>query len=105
VDSIDPNRPIYQGENLIFRDSMTGADREMDYALVDVQASYVRLLRGANPMFIRTRFTLNNYIDMLLTCQNAVRVGSSDEADVVLSVGRNDNKDTVCLIDEGFFLK
>ena len=105
VDSIDPGKPIYQGENLIFRDSMTGADREMDYALVDVQASYVRLLRGANPMFVRTRFTLNNYIDMLLTCQNAVRVGSSDEADVVLSVGRNDNKDTVCLIDEGFFLK
>lgn len=95
---------IYQAENLIFRDDMTGAGRSMTYALVDVKNGAVRIQRGAKYPFVRTSFPLGAYIDLLIEAQGATRVAAPDQADVVLSVGRTDKEDAICLIDEGFFL-
>ncbi len=95
---------IYQAENLIFRDDMTGAGRSMTYALVDVKNGAVRIQRGAKYPFVRTSFPLGAYIDLLIEAQGATRVAAPDQADVVLSVGRTDKEGAICLIDEGFFL-
>lgn len=98
------NPKVYQAENVIFRDDMTGMGRRMNYALIDVPYGYVRILRGANYPFTRTSFTLGAYIMMLLASQEATLVNTREEADVVLSIGRTEEEGAICLIDENFFL-
>ena len=102
---IDLDPAIYQADNVVFRDDMTGEGRTMTYALIDVVNGYVRLLRGAEYPFERTAFTLDAFVDMLLDTQGATRVDEREDAEVVLSVGRTEDEDAICLIDEGFFLK
>ena len=95
---------IYQPENVIFRDDMTGEGRHMDYAYIDCGGCYVRIVRGAKMPVTHTAFTLETYLDMLFTTQDATRVDTREEAEVVLSVGRTEDEEAICLIDEGFFL-
>lgn len=101
--ALDPQ--AYQAENVIFRDDLAGSGFRMDYAFIDVVDGYVRILRGANHPFTRTPFNLAAFVEMLLAAQGAQRVDSPEDADVVLSVGRSEDEDAICLIDEGFFLR
>ena len=96
--------PIYQAKNVIFRDDMAGAGVNMTYAIIDVANSTVRLMRGANYPFVRSSFSLGSYIDLLIEAQGATVASSREEADVVLAVGRSEDENAICLIDEGFFL-
>ena len=96
---------IYQQDNVIFRDDMTGDGRSMDYAYIDCEGRYVRIVRGAKMPVERTAFSLEAYLDLLFAAQGATRVDVREKAEAVLSIGRTEDEDAICLIDEGFFLK
>ena len=48
--------------------------------------------------------TPGNYLEALFEAQGATLVGSPEEADIRMCVGRSDEEDVVSLFDEGFFI-
>lgn len=110
VGDTSPDVELYNSQNILFHDDMTGSGRMMDYALVAIKEHFVRILRGANIPFIRNAFTLESYMGLLFEAQNAQVVDDIADADVVVCVGRPAaaeiaGKKTISLIDEGFFIK
>lgn len=110
VGDTDPDVELYNSENVLFHDDMTGDGNAMDYAMVDIPNHFVRILRGTSMPFTRNAFTLDAYIELLLDAQNATVVDDIEQADMVLSVGRAtagdiDGRPVVSLIDEGFFIR
>lgn len=104
VDGISRNHVIYDGKNLLFRDDMTGEGRSMDYALIDVQDSYVRIMRGAQFPFVKTQFTLEAYLRALFAAQQVELVDDAEDAELEVCVGRSDKEGVISLFDEGFFI-
>lgn len=105
VGDTEPDAALYTGRNVLFHDDLVCAGRSLDYALIDVKERWIRILRGAEIPFKANGFALGAYIQTLLDAQGATIALSKADADVVLSVGRSDDEDALCLIDEGFFLK
>lgn len=94
---------IYKGSNVMFHDDLTGEGRTLLYAVVDCRDNCVKISRGDVP-FTRSDYTLGNYIFDLVESQGATLVAERGDAEVVLSVGRSEDEDAICLVDEGFFL-
>lgn len=104
VGSTDRSTELYSADNVLFRDDLTGEGSTMRYALIDFPNHYVRILRGANVPFVRTMFTLDAYLRLLLEAQEATLVETPEEAELRVCVGRSDDPAVVSLFDEGFFV-
>lgn len=104
VGGVDRDHVIYDGKNLLFRDDMTGSGTRMDYALIDVQDSYVRILRGTKFPFVKTQFTLEAYLRALFAAQGVELVDDAEDADIEVCVGRSDKDGVISLFDEGFYI-
>ena len=98
------NVKLYNSENLLFRDDLTGEGSSMSYALVNVPDHYVRIMRGASLPVGNVGFSLGRYLELLLEAQGATLVETPDEAELRVCVGRSDDPEVVSLFDEGFFL-
>lgn len=98
------NAVLYDRKNLLFRDDMTGDGRSMDYALIDVENGYVRILRGTKFPFVRTMFTLETYLRALFDAQGVTVVDDPDEAELEVCVGRSEKEGVISLFDEGFYI-
>ena len=95
---------LYDAQNLLFRDDLTGAGTRMSYAIVNFPGHYVRIMRGADLPAGDVGFALGDYLVALLEAQDATLVADSGDADVRICVGRSDDSEVVSLFDEGFFL-
>ena len=95
---------LYDRKNILFRDDMTGEGRSMDYALIDVENGYVRILRGTKFPFIKTMFTLETYLRALFDAQGATVVDDPEEAELQVCVARSEKEGVISLFDEGFFI-
>ena len=104
VDDTSRDVKLVNPENVIFRDDLTGQGDWLVYAVVNFQNHYVRLLRGADIPLGDVDFSLGNYLEALFEAQGATLVGSPEEADIRMCVGRSDEEDVVSLFDEGFFI-
>lgn len=104
VSSTGARTVLYDRRNLLFRDDMTGTDRSMDYAFIDVANGYVRILRGTRFPFNRTRFTLEAYLRALFEAQGATVVSDPEDADIEVCVGRSEKEGVISLFDENFYV-
>ena len=95
---------LYDAQNLLFRDDLTGAGTRMSYAIVNFPGHYVRIMRGADLPAGDVGFALGDYLVALLEAQDATLVADPGDADVRICVGRSDDSEAVSLFDEGFFL-
>ena len=95
---------LYNAQNLLFRDDLTGAGARMSYAIVNFPGHYVRIMRGADLPAGDVGFSLGDYLAALLEAQGATLVADPDEADARMCVGRSDDPEVLSLFDEGFFL-
>jgi hypothetical protein len=95
---------LYNAENLLFRDDLKGSGRNMSYAVINVPNHYVRILRGASLPLTDVDFSLGSYLNMLFRAQEVTLVGTPDEADLLVCVGRSDNPEVISLFDEGFYI-
>lgn len=105
VGSTSPDYALYDPRNVLFHDDIKAKGRGMLYAYIDVPGHFVRILRGEYGYL--TDFTLAEYLDTLLKAQGCTAVETPEEADCVITIGRDDTDfgcETHCLIDEGFFL-
>lgn len=95
---------LYNPENLLFRDDLTGTGLKMNYAVINVPYHYVRILRGPNVPIGNVSYSLKEYLDDLFEAQEVVLVDTPDEAELQVCVGRSDDPAVVSLFDEGFFI-
>ena len=98
------NVKIYNPENLLFRDNLTGSGTTMAYAVVNFPNHYVRILRGAALPLGDVGFALGDYLAALFEAQDVTLVATPEEAEVRVCVGRSDDPTVVSLFDEGFYL-
>lgn len=95
---------LYNAQNLLFRDDLTGSGTKIAYAVVNFPNNYVRILRGANLPVGDVGFALGDYLAALFEAQGVTPVATPEEADVRVCVGRSDDPTVVSLFDEGFYL-
>lgn len=95
---------LYNSQNLLFRDDLSGAGRSMSYAVVNIPDHYVRILRGANLPLGKVTFSLGDYLADLFQAQGAKQVDDPEQAEVRVCVGRSDDPAVLSLFDEGFFI-
>lgn len=95
---------IYNPENLLFRDDLTGSGTRLAYAVVNFPNHYVRIMRGAELPLGDVGFALGDYLAALFEAQDVTLVAAPEEAEVRVCVGRSDDPTVVSLFDEGFYL-
>ena len=95
---------LYNPENLLFRDDLTGEGTSMHYAVINVPGHYVRIMRGASMPLDTVDFSLGAYLDVLFETQDVTLVATPEEADLCVCVGRSDDPQVISLFDEGFYL-
>ena len=95
---------IYNPENLLFRDDLTGRGTRLAYAVVNFPNHYVRIMRGADLPLGDVGFALGDYLAALFEAQDVTLVATPEEAEVRVCVGRSDDPSVVSLFDEGFYL-
>ena len=95
---------IYNPENLLFRDDLTGSGTRLAYAVVNFPNHYVRIMRGAELPLGDVGFALGDYLAALFEAQEVTLVATPEEAEVRVCVGRSDDPTVVSLFDEGFYL-
>lgn len=95
---------IYNPENLLFRDDLTGSGTRLAYAVVNFPNHYVRIMRGAELPLGDVGFALGDYLAALFEAQDVTLVATPEEAEVRVCVGRSDDPTVVSLFDEGFYL-
>ena len=105
VPDTDPTYEIYSSENVLFHDDMTGQGNSMDYAMIDVPGHFVRIMRGMSLPFRHNGFTLELYVNLLLRSQGCTLVESKEDAEIVLAIGRSEDKEAISLIDNAFFIE
>ncbi len=95
---------IYNPENLLFRDDLTGSGTRLAYAVANFPNHYVRIMRGAELPLGDVGFALGDYLAALFEAQEVTIVAAPEEAEVRVCVGRSDDPTVVSLFDEGFYL-
>ena len=98
------NVKLYNSQNLLFRDDLTGRGNAMTYAVINFPQHYVRILRGSDIALSEAGFSLGDYLDLLFEAQGVTLVESPEEADLCVCVGRSDDSNVVSLFDEGFYV-
>lgn len=104
VGSLGRSTVLYNPENLLFRDDLTGKGTNMDYAVINVPDHYVRILRGSDMPIGDVGFSLGSYLESLFEAQEVTLVATPEEAELCVCVGRSDDPEVVSLFDEGFYL-
>ena len=110
VSSIGEKIALYDPKNCFFSHELKGGENCMQYGYIDVPNRCLKFVGkpAENPydrkvMPKRTRFTLQEYLNVLLKAQNAVLTDSREEADVVLTLEKGKDGE-ISLLDEDYFL-
>ena len=103
---------LYDPKNCFFTHYLTGKYRKINYGYVDVQNRVIVFDGAVNneqgyygTMVRNNAFSLNKYLDVLFSSQNAQTASTADEADIVLIMGKPSKENEVSLIDNNFFME
>lgn len=101
----------YSPANCFFTHRLTQTTRNLFYGYIDVEKRFVRFIGKPNmngwaeQYTEDTTFSLQEYLDMVLEGQEVRLTESEEEADVVLTMGKGLEENSVSLVDENFFLE
>lgn len=96
--------PLYSPAACFFSHKLVSDARGLLYGRILPKKRVIRYIgepERAGELSLEIRFSVSDYIGMLLESQDAQSVSSPEEADIVLSVAGGGD---VSLIDENFFL-
>ena len=114
VDKISQEVQHYNPKNCFFTHTMTQKARTLFFGYIDVQGRFVRFIgkpdtRGwdSRPEIesAGTLFSLREYLDCVLEGQGAQEVGSPEEADLIITMGKSKDEKGISLVDNNFFLE
>ena len=103
---------LYDPANCFFTHVLRQDVRFLHYGYINVKERYVRFtgipdsrdFASALEADPAGTFYVQEYLDLLLQGQEAVLVGTPEEADLILSVGKSKEDGAVSLIDSNYFL-
>ena len=114
VEHAGQNVKLYNPQNCFFTHKMTQKTRSLFYGYIDVQNRCVRFVGQPNSgrwagrpdiESAEARFSLRSYLNCILEGQEAQEVASSEEADVILTMGKSSDEKGISLTDNNFFLE
>ena len=110
VSSVAESVNLYNPKNCFFTHYLTSNNVTMYYGYVDIK-NRVIITRCKpdtdtylNKMPIIPGFSLDTYLDMLLTEQGVTKVSNKEDADVILVMGKPSAENEISLIDNNFFM-
>ena len=104
---------LYSPANSFFTHEIHQKTAKMYYGYVDIQNRFVRFVGKPNYLSnasmgivedMRKIISLEEYLNMLFSSQEAVRTDSPEEADLILTIGKSTNPNALSLLDANFFL-
>ena len=112
VNRFRQNVKLYDPANCFFTHELKQETRFLNYGYIDVRERFVRFVgKPFSRDFVShpeqdpdTSFYVQNYLDILIKAQKASYVDSPEMADVILTVGKSTLPNSICLIDNNFFL-
>ena len=105
---------LYDRKNCFFTHNLTQNTTYVQYGCIDVQNRFVRFIgqpdawdawRSPEVEADAPAFTLKDYLNCLLEAQQTVPVSDRAEADLVLTMGKSAQENSLSLIDHNFFLE
>ena len=103
----DGDASLYDPKNLYFHHDLTKSNKKtLDYGVFNLANRTLRLLSEKETVskFVnQINFSLMDYLQLLAKAQNFTFVDSREEADVVVTLDKQEN--TYCLIDKNFLLE
>jgi len=114
VDKIGATVKHYDPANCFFTHELTQNLRSLFYGFVDMKNRYVRFVGKPNDNYWddapylenpAQMFSLSDYLDTLLDGQQARIVENAADADVILTMGKGLESNSLSLVDHNFFLE
>lgn len=101
---------LYDPKNCFFSHNLSSESRFIKYGTIIPEKRLLQVIVDNNKeqtkdsysAFLSNIFSIYDYIEMLLSAQNSILVDKEDEADIVLSVDKQNGK--ISIIDENYFL-
>ena len=113
VNDLGENVEFYSPANSFFIHEIHQKTKQLFYGYVDIQNRFIRFVGKPNYLSngsmgivedMRKIISLEEYLNMLFSSQEAVRTDSPEEADLILTIGKSTNPDALSLLDTNFFL-
>lgn len=104
---------LYSPANSFFTHEIHQKTKQLYYGYVDIQNRFIRFVGKPNYLSnasmgivedMRKTISLEEYLNMLFSSQDAVRTDSPEEADLILTIGKSTDPDALSLLDANFFL-
>ena len=104
---------LYSPANSFFTHKIHQKTKRLYYGYVDIQNRFIRFVGKPNYLAnasmgivedMRKIISLEEYLNILFSSQDAVRTDSPEEADLILTIGKSTNPDALSLLDANFFL-
>ena len=113
VNDIGENVKLYSPANSFFTHQIYQKTRRLYYGYVDIQNRFVRFI--GQPNFgsyasmglvkdMLKSISLEEYLDILFAGQEAAKVSSPEEAELILTIGKSTRANALSLLDANFFL-
>lgn len=94
---------LYAPKNVVFQEDLNSKGTDLQYAYVDIDNKALRFMRGVSCAG-EYSYTLKNYLDDITEAWGIDLVDSSEQADVVVSLGKVKGSEAIDMLEENFFL-
>ena len=114
VNHAKQNVDLYNPKNCFFTHRLSQNTRNLFYGYIDVQRRFVRFIGQPNRSYWAAKpeieneekmFSMQDYLDCVLEGQDAIIVDRAENADVILTMGKGMNENSISLVDNNFFLE
>lgn len=113
VEDFGEDVELYSPANSFFTHEIHQKTKQLYYGYVDIRNRFIRFVGKPNYLSnasmgivedMRKTISLEEYLNMLFSNQEAVRTDSPEEADLILTIGKSTDLNALSLLDANFFL-
>ena len=106
VNQLGEDVKLYNPKNCFFSHYLRSQLDYMNYGFIDVDKRLL-IFGGKNRIedLYSSKFNLKVYVDLLCLAQGATMVSNREEAEIILSVDKREEKNSVSLLDNNFFVE
>ena len=108
VNQLGEDVKLYNKKNCFFSHHLKGVGRAMNYGYIDVKRR-ILIFNGSQDEGTGkkkvSQFTLQTYLEALLTGQGCILVNNKEEAEVILTLEKAKEAKEVSLLDNNFFME
>lgn len=106
VNQLGEDVKLYNPKNCFFSHYLRSQLDYMNYGFIDVDKRLL-IFGGKNRIedLYSSKFNLKVYVDLLCLAQGAEKVSNKEEAEIILSVDKREEENSVSLLDNNFFVE